>query len=97
MKTFIEVDADTGEVQQFLKSVLTAEEFNGLSVSSSIEDPFAPQKANDLPALQTVVEFVGISVAGGVTYDILKVVSKHLIKRFGADKIINRKTDDDTQ
>lgn len=93
MTTIIEVDADALEVKACLKEILTQEQFTALKIAQPQSDPFAPQRNNDLPSFQTVVEFVVLAVAGGITYDVVKTAAGHLIERFGSQKV--RKIDDD--
>jgi hypothetical protein len=83
MTNQIRVQADLSEVEAALRAELSAEEMSHVSLSSSgAADPFQPTPRRDLPSVQTVVDFVSTTVAGGVLYDLIKKVSLILASRF---------------
>ena len=85
----VEIDGPPDEIERLLASELTAAERAMLAVRRlpRSADPDDPGRVGEIEWARLTIEFVATSVAGGITYDLIKKVVKHAVKRFGADRV----------
>lgn len=88
-ETSVTIEASPEEVQALLADTLTPAEIAAVSVKSAptVQDPLAPERHGELETARVVVEFIGLAVAGGITYDVIKKVTLAAIAKFGPGKV----------
>lgn len=88
-ETTVTIDGTLREVEALLQETLTTDEIAALTVKAENVpiDPLAPERQGEAETVRIVVEFVGMAVAGGITYDIIKKVTLAAIAKFGEKRV----------
>ena len=91
---YLYVDAPAESVLDLLRAYLSKEEMSQISVRQYAHNQAGHiSTRGDAEIARTVVEFTLTAIAGGVVYDLTKKAARHLVERFGADRVKEEKLD----
>ena len=87
------IDASRDEIEAALREELSTEQLSQLRVTM-VPDPeeaaLGGRRGAGPEAMLAALQYVGVAVAGGVTYDLLKTAVTILIRRLGEDRVFQR-------
>ena len=83
------INAPKAEVEQLLRDALSEEQRSNVLVSTKVpaRNPLRPERQGEYETLSIVIEFAAMTIASGVAYDLLKLIVKVAVDRFGKDKV----------
>lgn len=83
------ISAPKADVEQLLKNALSDAQRADIVISTeqSSRSPLQPERQGEYETLRVIVEFTATTIASGVVYDLIKLVVKAAVDRFGKDKV----------